>query len=80
MLSVGQACCVMSNAFWSVPPHFSVGNIWPDDAPVFQVAASGNIQDMMKLLHNSEYTIRDHDTNGMSVLYVRDQSVTSCYK
>ncbi|KAF4971009.1 hypothetical protein FSARC_2112 [Fusarium sarcochroum] len=67
-LSVHQGQ-MLFDSFTSILPRITVCNVMPEDSPVFQIASSGSVEDLMKLISEGKASIHDHDTNGWSLLH-----------
>lgn len=55
-------------------PGLTVNNILPKDSLVFQVAATGQVEDLLQLFAAGKADIHDHDINGKSLLHVSTTS------
>lgn len=65
---------VLFDSFISMAPRVSAINILPKDSLVFQLAAGGKVQDLMALVAEGKASLRDHDTEGWSLLHVSSRS------
>ncbi|KAI1293277.1 hypothetical protein F5Y03DRAFT_374458 [Xylaria venustula] len=59
---------LVDGSFSSIP-RLSVMNIIPSNSLVFQVAKTGSVQDLLKVLASGQANLRDHDENGWSLLH-----------
>ena len=50
-------------------PRLCINRLLPSDAPVFNFAREGRIADLQNLISQGKATLRDRDTNGMSLLH-----------
>ncbi|KAI9666158.1 MAG: hypothetical protein M1821_004093 [Bathelium mastoideum] len=64
----------LQGGFLSIP-RLSVNNILPKDALVFKVAAGGQVEQLKSLLAEGKASLRDHDTNGWSLLHTWTSSL-----
>ncbi|KAH7023773.1 hypothetical protein EDB80DRAFT_770521 [Ilyonectria destructans] len=66
------------DSFTSMAPRISAINILPKDSLVFQLAAGGRVQDLMALVAEGKASLRDHDTEGWSLLHHATHYPTMC--
>ncbi|KAH8738057.1 hypothetical protein BGZ61DRAFT_583072 [Ilyonectria robusta] len=69
---------VLFDSFISMAPRVSAINILPKDSLVFQLAAGGKVQDLMALVAEGKASLRDHDTEGWSLLHHAIRHPTMC--
>lgn len=50
--------------------YLAVNRILPMNSKVFQVVHSGQVQELRELFKSGEASLRDHDENGGSLLFV----------
>ncbi|KAF5625670.1 hypothetical protein F52700_9035 [Fusarium sp. NRRL 52700] len=67
-LSVNQAQ-LLFNSFSNMLPSITVCNILPENSPVSDIARSGSVQDLVRLIEGGKANIHDHDTYGWSLLH-----------
>ena len=70
-----------SQTFWGSPlviPRLFVNNVLPSDSLVFQIAATGQVEDLVSLVAAGKASLRDHDTNGQSLLHVGTDNAETC--
>nr|CEG05099.1 unnamed protein product [Fusarium clavum] len=67
-LSVQQGQ-LLFDRFTSLLPRVIVCNILPNDSPVFEVASTGSVEDLMRLIVESKASLDDHDEDGWSLLH-----------
>lgn len=74
VLSVNQTRTV-AGSFLQVP-RLAVHNVVPNDSPIFNLAAEGNLQGMLELFRNGKASLNDRDEKGWSILHVRPARLT----
>lgn len=60
----------MADGFVSLCPSISVGRTWPDDAPIFELVETGDINGFLSLLTRGEASLRDRNSQGIPLLFV----------
>lgn len=60
---------ILCNTFSDIPRLF-ITNILPVNSWVFQLAATGTVEELLSLVAKGEASLRDHDTKGKSLLHV----------
>ena len=50
--------------------HLQVNRVLPSDSLVFQLVENGKIKELCQLFQSGEASLRDHDENGSSLLFV----------
>ncbi|KAF7550145.1 hypothetical protein G7Z17_g5910 [Cylindrodendrum hubeiense] len=59
-----------SGSSTSIPPQISVIDIRPRDSMIFQIAANGNVNLLMRFVCEGKGNLRDHDAWGWSLIHV----------
>ncbi|KAJ8126766.1 hypothetical protein O1611_g6871 [Lasiodiplodia mahajangana] len=62
----------------STIPRLSVNNIVSRKSRVFQVAATGSVQELMELFSRGQANLRDHDRDGWSLLHYSLKNPPMC--
>jgi hypothetical protein len=71
-------CVSQSQTFQGSPlviPRLFVNNVLPSDSLVFRIAATGQVEDLVSLVAAGKASLRDHDTNGDSLLHVSTDNI-----
>ncbi|KAM5341791.1 hypothetical protein ACJ41O_014822 [Fusarium nematophilum] len=61
---------VLFDSFTSMLPRITASNILPTGSLVFELAFTGRIQDLKKLVAEGKASLHDHDSHGWSLLHV----------
>lgn len=69
MVSVNRGH-VLFDSYSNILPRISVYHVLPSDSLVFQLAASGRVQELKSLVAEGKASLRDHDSEGLSLLHV----------
>ncbi|KAI1327584.1 hypothetical protein F5Y16DRAFT_188132 [Xylariaceae sp. FL0255] len=72
-----QQKLVRDGSFTSFP-RISVNNIVPEDSLVFEVARTGCVEDLKRLISEGKASLRDHDEDGRSLLHYSTNNPTIC--
>ena len=71
MLQVSMRQDELMDVFLSTIPSLSVNRIIPSDSLVFNVVEEGRLMELRQLLGNGTASLRDHDEDGRSLLFVK---------
>lgn len=70
MLAVSVSQGQLLRGSFSSIPRLSVNNVLPVGSLVFKLAENGRIEDLVSLVAAGKASLRDHDTEGQSLLHV----------
>lgn len=50
--------------------HLAINHVLPKESAVFKVVESGQLRELQEMLQNGQASLRDHDVEGFSLLFV----------
>ncbi|KAM5372145.1 hypothetical protein ACJZ2D_007678 [Fusarium nematophilum] len=69
---------VLFDSFTSMLPRITASNILPTGSLVFELAFTGRIQDLKKLVAEGKASLHDHDSHGWSLLHYASNHPSMC--